>query len=83
MQIKWLRKALENLDEEAEYIAKDDPRATQLVVQRIQQTFALLTNNLSLGRPSRLPKNIKKHRHPLLNLCSRITLTEPSATALL
>jgi len=32
MQIKWLRKALKNLDDEAEYIAKDDPQAAQLVV---------------------------------------------------
>lgn len=55
MQIKWLRKALKNLDDEAEYIAKDDPQAARLVVQRIVQTVLLLTENPSLGHPGRLP----------------------------
>jgi len=55
MQIKWLRKALKNLDDEAEYIAKDDPQAAQFVVQRIVQTVSLLTANPSLGHLGRLP----------------------------
>lgn len=55
MQIKWLRTALTNLDQEAEYIAKDDPQAARLVVQRIQQTVALLAENPNLGHPGRLP----------------------------
>ncbi|VAW55953.1 Death on curing protein, Doc toxin [hydrothermal vent metagenome] len=55
MQIKWLRKALKNLDDEAEYIAKDDPQAAQLVVQRIVQAVSLLIKNPSLGHPGRLP----------------------------
>ncbi len=55
MQIKWLRKALQNLDKEAEYIAKDDPQAARLVVQRIQQTVSLLADNPALGHPGRLP----------------------------
>lgn len=55
MEIKWLRKALLNLDQEAEYIAKDDPRAGRLVVQRIYHTVSLLRDNPSLGHPGRLP----------------------------
>jgi toxin ParE1/3/4 len=55
MQIKWLRKALKNLDNEAEYIAKDDPQAAQLLVRRIVQTISLLAENPSLGHPGRLP----------------------------
>ncbi len=55
MQIKWLRKALKNLDDEAEYIAQDDPQAARVVVQRIVQTVSLLSDNPSLGRPGRLP----------------------------
>ena len=55
MQIKWLRKALQNLNDEAGYIAKDDPEAARLVVQRIQQTVGLLRGNPSLGHPGRLP----------------------------
>ncbi len=55
MEIKWLRKALKNLDQEAEYIAKDDPLAARLVVDRIQHSVSLLTNNPSLGHPGRVP----------------------------
>jgi len=55
MRIKWLLKALQNLDTEAEYIAKDEPLAAQAVVQRIQQTILLLEENPALGRPGRLP----------------------------
>lgn len=55
MGIKWLRSALKNLDQEAEYIAKDDPQAARFVVQRIQHTVSLLSNNPSLGHPGRLP----------------------------
>ncbi len=55
MEIKWLRKALQNLDQEAEYIAKDDPQAARLVVQRIYNAVSLLRDNPSLGHPGRLP----------------------------
>ncbi len=55
MEIKWLRKALQNLDQEAEYIAKDDPPAARIVVQRIYHTVSLLKDNPSLGHPGRLP----------------------------
>ena len=55
MQIKWLRKALKNLQNEAEYIANDDPKAARLVVLRIQQTVSLLSHNPSMGHPGRLP----------------------------
>ncbi|MES9832511.1 MAG: type II toxin-antitoxin system RelE/ParE family toxin [Candidatus Thiodiazotropha sp. DIVDIV] len=37
MQIKWLRKALKNLDDEAEFIAQDAPQVAQIAVQRIRQ----------------------------------------------
>jgi len=55
VQIKWLRKALANLQAEAEYIAKDDPEAARLVVQRIQQSVSMLSENPMLGHPGRLP----------------------------
>ena len=55
MEIKWLRKALQNLDQEAEYIAKDDPQAARIVVQQIYHTVSLLRVNPSLGHPGRLP----------------------------
>lgn len=55
MQIKWLRKALKNLDDEAEYIAQKDPQAARLVVRRVVQAVSLLTNNPALGHPGRVP----------------------------
>lgn len=55
MQVKWLRKALRNLDEEATYIADDDDRAARLVVQRILEAVAMLAEQPGLGRPGRLP----------------------------
>ena len=54
MQVKWLNKALQNLDDEAEYIAKDDPAAAQLVVQRIVDAINLLPDNPALGHVGRV-----------------------------
>ena len=55
MQIKWLRKALQNLDEEAEYVARDDPQVAHLIVDRILTSVSLLTENPGLGRSGRIP----------------------------
>ena len=33
MRVRWLRKALANLDDEATYIATEDPAAARLVVE--------------------------------------------------
>ena len=55
MRLRWLRTALRNLDEEATYIAVDDPKAAQLVVARILDAVALLAEQPGLGRPGRLP----------------------------
>lgn len=54
MQVRWLRKALENLNNEAEYIAKDDPVAAQEVVQRIVDAVNLLPDNPSMGHAGRV-----------------------------
>ena len=35
MRVRWLRKALRNLDDEATYIATDDAAAARLVVKRV------------------------------------------------
>lgn len=55
MQVKWLRNALQNLDEEATYIAQDDPSAARLVVQRVMAAVAMLAEQPGLGRPGRVP----------------------------
>lgn len=55
MEIKWLRKALKNLDKEAEYIAKDNPEVARIIVQRIVEAVYLLADNPALGHIGRLP----------------------------
>ncbi len=42
MQIKWLKTALLDLDDEAAYITRNNPRAAALTVKRITQTIELL-----------------------------------------
>lgn len=55
MRVRWLRTALRNLDDEAAYIAADDPSAAQQVVQRILQAVAALATQPEIGRPGRVP----------------------------
>ena len=55
MRVRWLSQALRNLDDEASYIAQDDPKAAQLVVQRILDSIAMLPEQPGIGRPGRVP----------------------------
>ncbi|HEV3113742.1 MAG TPA: type II toxin-antitoxin system RelE/ParE family toxin [Candidatus Binataceae bacterium] len=55
MRVRWLRRALKNLDEEAEYIARDDPEAAARVVQRIATSVERLATHPASGRPGRVP----------------------------
>jgi len=55
MRIRWLRKALRNLDEEATYIAADDPNAARLVIRRIFEAVDQLADQPGAGRPGRVP----------------------------
>ena len=55
MKIKWLRKALDNLEQEAAYISRENPAAARHVVYRIHKSVALLAENPALGHPGRLP----------------------------
>ncbi len=54
MQIKWLKKALQNLNDEAEYIAQENPEAARLVVQHIVAKINLLADNPAMGHPGRI-----------------------------
>jgi toxin ParE1/3/4 len=54
MQIKWLRKALENLDHEATYIAQTDPNGAKKVIETILSSVVTLADNPSMGRPGRV-----------------------------
>jgi addiction module RelE/StbE family toxin len=55
MRIKWLRKALRNLDEEATYIAADNLAAARLVVRRVFEGVGQLAQQPNIGRPGRVP----------------------------
>ena len=54
MQIKWLAKALQNLDNEADYIARENPAVAQLVVQRVFESVNRLPHNPALGHVGRI-----------------------------
>ena len=45
MQVKWLKKALQNFEDEAKYIAQDNPAAARLIAQRIVKAVNLLPDN--------------------------------------
>ena len=54
MQVKWLAKALQNLEHEAEFIAQENPQAARLVVDRIYEAVNNLAENPALGHPGRI-----------------------------
>ena len=55
MRVRWLRRALRNLDEEAEYIARDNPDAAARTAQRIASAIEQLTSHPASGRIGRVP----------------------------
>ena len=55
MQVKWLRKALLNLDQEAAHIAKDNPKAAAEFVTHLRQGASVLSNHPHVGRQGRVP----------------------------
>lgn len=55
MRVRWLKRALRNLKEEADFIALDDPAAAARTVVRIADTVALLADQPHLGRVGRVP----------------------------
>jgi toxin ParE1/3/4 len=55
MQVKWLRKSLLNLDREAAYIARDNPKAAAEFVLHLRDKASMLGEQPNLGRPGRVP----------------------------
>ncbi|MFI5352043.1 MAG: type II toxin-antitoxin system RelE/ParE family toxin [Candidatus Binatales bacterium] len=55
MQVRWLRRALNSLAEEAAYIARDDPGAAARIVERIVTSVERLGAHPVSGRPGRVP----------------------------
>ncbi len=55
MRVRWLRKALANLNAEAEYIARDNPDAAVRVVGAITAAVDHLAKHPAMGRAGRVP----------------------------
>ena len=55
MQVRWLKRALKNLDDEAAYIARADLPAAARMVERIASAVDQLASHPALGRPGRVP----------------------------
>ena len=53
-RVKWLQKAIKNLDAEASYIARENPKAANEVVQKVYDAIKLLAQNPALGHPGRI-----------------------------
>jgi toxin ParE1/3/4 len=54
VRVKWLARALLDLDEEASYIASDGAAAARLGVERVLMAVAALATQPALGRPGRV-----------------------------
>jgi addiction module RelE/StbE family toxin len=54
MQIKWLRRALRNLEQAHDYILKDNPQAAREVILRIQSAANQLESYPLMGRLGRV-----------------------------
>ena len=54
MQIKWLHRALRNLEQAHNYIFKENPQAAQQVILKIQSATNQLENYPFMGRPGRV-----------------------------
>ena len=54
MQVRWLRGARENLDDEAAYLASDSPRVASEFVRHLRDSAALLATQPNVGRPGRI-----------------------------
>ena len=55
MKIKWVRLALNDLDEAGEFIARDNPKAAGRVLKRIWDAVQMLTYRPDAGRAGRVP----------------------------
>jgi toxin ParE1/3/4 len=55
VRVRWLRKALVNLNVEADYIARDSPAAAGRIVEKITQSIDGLCQHPAMGRPGRIP----------------------------
>ena len=78
MRVRWLRRALLNLDHEATYIAQDNPKAAAEFVVHLRDSALLLGEQPNLGRPGRIPGTRKLVVFNLPYTCPIGFATRPS-----
>jgi len=54
LKLKWTRRALRQLAEAQDYIAKDNPTAARQIAERIAEAARLLLTQPEMGRPGRI-----------------------------
>lgn len=54
MQVRWLRKARENLEDAAEYLHKKNPAVASEFVSEVNRLTTLLGSHPDIGRPGRV-----------------------------
>lgn len=55
MRVRWLRRALNDLEAAESWFARDNPGAADELVLRIVKTVSLLKDQPGIGRPGRVP----------------------------
>ena len=55
MRVRWLRRAVVDLDDAEAYIARDNPSAASGIVEKIVRAVTLLKEQSGLGRSGRVP----------------------------
>lgn len=55
MRLRWLRQALRNLEDEADFIAQDSPKSAAEFVRHVMESADLLVAHPHMGRPGRVP----------------------------
>lgn len=68
MRVRWLRKALKNLDDEANYIAQENPKAAAEMFAYVRGKVDALGDFPAIGRPGRVlgTRELVIDRYPLL-----------------
>ncbi|KAA1280747.1 type II toxin-antitoxin system RelE/ParE family toxin [Citrobacter pasteurii] len=68
MEIKWLRKAIANLETEFQYIAEEDPQAAVRFVNEVWRLTQLLKEQPAMGREGRVPetRELILHNYPYI-----------------
>ncbi len=68
MLVRWLQKAIRNLDAEADYIARENPKAAADMFVYVKNKVDALSEFPSSGRPGRVPgtRELVVDRYPFV-----------------